>query len=208
MMRLPLISLDLPLLIGAAAAAMLSICSASAASGQATNASAAAAPVGTSTNLGCIQVTPTLARITVGQTPGTKLRLEIGRATGCNIDEKLGTWELFINVLDARGGVVDTGSEYIEPGSCPALSAHLNQLPAPRPWNPQWWAEPVTGMTVGPFLIENPAGIFALQSEHDRHATERWLRGTLAAVRNCWSVANSGDPTHPLADRFYAAVGL
>jgi hypothetical protein len=206
MMRLPPFSLDLSLLIGAVAAAMLSICSASAASGQATN--AAAAPVETSTTLQCIQVTPTLARITVGRTPGTKLRLEMGRATGCNIDQKLDVWELFINVLDARGGVVDTGSEYIEPGSCPALPAHLNQLAAPRPWNPQWWAEPATGVTVGPFFIENPAGMFKLQSEHDRHATERWLRGTLAAVRNCWTSPNSGDRTHPLADRLYAAIGF
>jgi hypothetical protein len=206
MMRLPLFSLDLSMLIGATAAVTLSICGASAASGQVTNAAAAAAE--TSTSLQCIQVTPTLARISVGRTPGTKLRLEMGRATGCNIDEKLGTWELFINLLDARGGVVDTGSEYIEPGSCPTLSAHLNQLPVPLPWNPQWWAEPVTGMTVGPFYIENPAGIFKLQSEHDRHATERWLRGALAAVRNCWTVPNSGDRSHPLADRFYAAIGL
>jgi hypothetical protein len=72
----------------------------------------------------------------------------------------------------------------------------------------EWWVEPITGVTVGPFFIENPADIFKLQSEHDRHATERRLRGTLAAVRNCWTIPNAGDRTHPLANRFYAAIGL
>jgi hypothetical protein len=208
MRRPPLISLDLSLLIGAAAAATLSICGASVASGQATNAAAAAAPVETSTTLQCIQISRILARITVGRTHGTKLGLNIGKATGCNIAETDGAWDVYIYRRDAKGSIVDNETEDIQQDSCPVLSAHVKGLSAPRLTNPQWWVKPVTGVAVGPFFIENPAGLLRLGSEHDRHATEKWLRGTLAAVRSCWNHQDFGDGSHRLADRFYAAIGL
>jgi hypothetical protein len=190
-----------------AAAAILSICGTSAASGQATNAVDAA--LDGVTSLQCIQISRDLARVTVGRTRGTKLRLSIGRATGCDIAETNGAWTLHIDRLDAKGGVVGTEADYVRPDSCPALSAYANRLSAPRLTNQHWWAEPVAGVTVGPFFIENPAGILQIGSEHGRHATEKWLRGMLAAVRNCWSNPDSdGDLTHPLTDRFYAAIGL
>jgi len=166
------------------------------------------APVETSTTLQCIQISRILARITVGRTHGTKLGLNIGKATGCNIAETDGAWDVYIYRRDAKGSIVDNETEDIQQDSCPVLSAHVKGLSAPRLTNPQWWVKPVTGVAVGPFFIENPAGLLRLGSEHDRHATEKWLRGTLAAVRSCWNHQDFGDGSHRLADRFYAAIGL
>jgi hypothetical protein len=210
MLRLPLTRLVIPLVIGVAVAALFSVCSASAASDEATNTAAVAAPADNSTDdlMGCM-VSRTLTRITVGRNHRVTLVLDIGRKWECGCKQSLCDWNLSIYRRDPRdGNIQGNTADDIEQEDCPALLDYVKLLPAPRLTNPQWWAKPVNGIAVGPFFIEDPAALLRLRTEHDRRVTEEWLRRTLAAVRTCWNLPDLGDRPHPLADRFYAAVGL
>jgi hypothetical protein len=65
-----------------------------------------------------------------------------------------------------------------------------------------------TGVRVGPLTFTtNEAGYFDLRTPSGKRAAERWVLGTLAAVRGCWDRSEtSGSPR--LVDRLYANVGL
>jgi len=205
MMRPPLTCLGLPLLIGVVAASLLLVCGASVASGQAKNTAAVATP-DTEDALICGEHSRVLSRVTVGRKQRRTFVLDIAR-NSCGSAGTFGDWDLMIYRPDLQGGgVLGNLGDDVQQENCPALSAYMRRLPAPRLTNRHWWAQPVTGVTVGPFFIENPAGIFRLRSEHDRQATAKWLRRMLAAVRRCWNNHETTDRGHPLADRFYATM--
>jgi hypothetical protein len=95
----------------------------------------------------------------------------------------------------------------IRRGSCPVFGPEADTLQPSMKRERRLRGPHLMPVSVraGPFTITDEAGYFELQSPKGRRAAARWVRQTLAAVRQCWDIAD--DSSHLVA-RLYADLAV